>query len=82
MQMRKTIVFELPETLMHQIETLRIPEEELRAVVVAAIEIWVAQRTAEGGETAPSGPFAESAVTFVRRLIAQNRALFEELARL
>jgi len=81
MPMRKTITLELPEVLTRQIETQQIPEEELKAVVVAAIEVWLAQRAAEGKEAVPSGLFAESAVPFVRRLIAQNRALFEELAR-
>jgi len=78
--MYKTIELKLPETLTRQIEALQIPEQELRAVVMAAVEIWLAHRTAERGEIALSGPFTESAVPFVHRLIAQNRALFEELA--
>lgn len=70
-----TITIELPDALTEQVRKRAIPEKEIEAVVLAAIEIWLAQPSAENG-----GRFTESAVPFARRLIAQNRELFEMLA--
>ena len=64
---------ELLETLTQQFQARRIPETEIRAVALAALEIWLAKPAADR-------PFSESAVPFTRRLIAQNRELFEKLA--
>jgi hypothetical protein len=70
-----TLTIELPETLTEQFRERAIPETEIRAVVVAALEIWLAGEPSENG-----GRFSESAAPFVRKLIAQNRELFEMLA--
>jgi len=70
-----TLTIDLPETLANQFHERQIPENELKAVAVAAWEIWLAQRASKN-----SGRFDESAVPFARRLIAQNRELFELLA--
>ena len=70
-----TLTIELPDTLTQQFRERQIPEKEIEAVVLAALEIWLAQQNSETG-----GRFTESAVPFVRRLIAQNRELFEILA--
>ncbi len=70
-----TLTIELPDTLTEQFREREIPEKEIEAVVLAAIEIWLAQPPAENG-----GRFGASAVPFARRLIAQNRELFELLA--
>jgi hypothetical protein len=70
-----TLTIELPDSLTQQFRERQIPEKEIQNVVLAALEIWLAQDNATNG-----GRFAESAIPFVRRLIAQNRALFETLA--
>lgn len=70
-----TLTIELPDSLTAQLQEQQIPEEELKAVAVAALEIWLAQRHSMNG-----GRFTESAVPFVRRLIAENRELFDALA--
>ena len=70
-----TLKIELPDSLIEQFQKQNISDEELRAVAVAALEIWLAQR-----DSANSGRFAQSAVEFTRRLIAENRGLFEALA--
>jgi hypothetical protein len=61
--------------LTEQFREREIPEKEIEAVVLAALEIWLAQPPVENG-----GRFSESAVPFARRLISQNRELFELLA--
>ena len=70
-----TLMIELPDTLTQQFRERQIPEKEIEAVVLATLEIWLAQQNSETGDR-----FTESAVPFVRRLIAQNRELFERLA--
>lgn len=71
-----TLTIDLPESLTQQFRERQIPEDEVKAVVIAALEIWLAQEAQE-----PGGRFSESAIPFARRLISQNRALFEALAR-
>jgi len=70
-----TFTIDLPETLTHQFHERKIPETEIKAVVVAVLEIWLSQDALKN-----NGRFAESATPFVRRLITQNRELFETLA--
>ncbi len=70
-----TLTIELPDSLMGQLRERQIPEGEMKAVAVAALEIWLAQQHSTNG-----GRFTESAVPFVRRLIAENRELCETLA--
>jgi len=70
-----TLTIELPDTLTQQFRERQIPEKEIKAVVLAALEIWLAQQNSKN-----DGHFTESAVPFARRLIAQNRELFEILA--
>ncbi len=71
-----TLTIELPDTLANQFREQQISENELKAIAVAAWEIWLTQRGSKNGSR-----FAESAVPFARRLIAQNRELFELLAK-
>jgi hypothetical protein len=75
--MRRDVILtvELPDTLFEQFRERQIPEEKMRAVAIAALEIWLAQQHSTDGPA-----LLESAVPFVRRLIAQNRELFEALA--
>lgn len=70
-----TLTIELPDALIRQAAEREIPEEDLKAVAVAAVEIWLAR-----SHSTDRGRFSESAVPFVRRLIAGNRELFETLA--
>ena len=69
------LTIELPETLTAQVRARAIPTRELEAVAVAAVEIWLAQPAQQS-----DARFAESAVPFVKRLLTQNRELFEKLA--
>ncbi len=69
------LTIELPDTLTEQFREQQIPETEIQSVVLATLEIWMAQRKAKN-----SGRFTESAAPFVRRLLAENRELFETLA--
>jgi hypothetical protein len=71
-----TLTIEVPDSLVEQLRELQIPEEEMKAVAIAALEIWLAQQYSTNG-----GPFTESAVPFVRRLIAENRDIFDVLAK-
>jgi hypothetical protein len=70
-----TLTIDLPDSLIEQLHQRQISEEELKAVTVAALEIWLA-----GHSSTNAGRFSESAVPFVRQLIAENRELFEALA--
>ncbi|MGZ8844475.1 MAG: hypothetical protein ACXW18_12490 [Pyrinomonadaceae bacterium] len=70
-----TLTTELPEALIRQAAEREIPGEDLKAVAVAAVEIWLARWHSVDG-----GRFSESAVPFVRRLISGNRELFDALA--
>ena len=54
---------------------MKTTDEELKAVAIAALEIWLAQEHSIGGR------FSESAVPFVQRLIAENHELFDALAK-
>jgi hypothetical protein len=70
-----TLSVELPDSLFEQFRERQIAEEQMKAVAIAALEIWLAQPHSPTG-----GRFSESALPFVRRLIAENRELFESLA--
>ncbi len=70
------VTIDLPEALSNQFRDRRISDKEINAVVLAALEVWLAQQGPNEG-----GHFSGSAVPFVRQLIAQNRELFELLAK-
>lgn len=67
------VTIDLPETLLHQIRERQIPEAEIRAVVLAALELWLAERA--------DNTTSSDAVRFVKELITDNRELFELLAK-
>ena len=71
-----TLTIELPDNLIEQFHERQIPDEELKAVAIAALEIWLAQQH----DSTNGGRFTESAVPFIRELITKNRELFEALA--
>lgn len=70
-----TLTIELPDTLTQQFRKQRIPEMEIKSVVLTTLEIWLAQRNSKNSDS-----FTESAVPFVQRLLTENRELFETLA--
>ena len=70
-----TLTIELPEKLNQQFRERQIPEKEINAVVLAVLEVWLAERPSTKNDR-----FTESAIPFVQRLIVQNRELFEMLA--
>ena len=70
-----TLTIELPDTLTQQFRKQQISENEIKSVVLATLEIWMAQQNSKNG-----GRFTESAVPFVQRLLEENRQLFETLA--
>ena len=71
-----TLAIELPVALTEQIQARQISDKQIEAVAVAAVEIWLTQAPTEPS----ANRFSESAASFTRRLIAQNRQLFDELA--
>ncbi|MFB0535566.1 MAG: hypothetical protein ACETWR_11350 [Anaerolineae bacterium] len=82
MEVRNTITLELPEALTSQLNEQQVSEQELQAVLTAMIETWLAQRAGRQELASKAGRFSESAIPFAKQLVAQNRALFEELAKL
>jgi len=76
-----TLTLELPESLIEQLRQRHISEQEIQAVAVAALEFWLANADqAEKGTAQSAGRFSASGTQFARRLIQQNRTLFETLA--
>lgn len=69
------LTIELPDSLVKQLRERQITEGQMKAVAIAALEIWPAQEQSTIG-----GRFSESAEPFVRRLIVENRGLFDALA--
>ena len=74
------ITLNLPQPLTKQIHARNVSEDDLRAVALAAIELWLTQDAREEKPESKSR-FSDSAIPFTRRLISQNRDLFNELAK-
>jgi hypothetical protein len=81
-----TITITLPDAVARQLEAEHISQQQLDAVVVAALQTWLHHRQGSqdmGGQERPwSEAFQECADDFIDQLIDENKALFEELARL
>ncbi|MDZ7360234.1 MAG: hypothetical protein ONB46_05840 [candidate division KSB1 bacterium] len=71
-----TLSIKLPEKLANEFSARQISENDIQKVVLATLEIWLKQ-----SETPSHSRFSESAMPFARRLIAQNRELFETLVK-
>lgn len=71
-----TLNIELSETLVNQFHARQISENDIKKVILATLEIWLTQK-----DSSSRSRFGESAAPFVSRLIAQNRELFETLAK-
>jgi hypothetical protein len=86
--MMDTITVRLPEDVAAQLEAESISEEQLGTFLVAALKAWLIRRQAastlhvEVTKRPWAEAFRDNAVAFVDQLIDENRALFEELARL
>lgn len=74
-----TLTLQVPDTLAQQLRQQQIGEKEIQTIVIATLETWLATL---GQNPMPhnSERFSESGATFARRLIQQNRELFETLA--
>jgi hypothetical protein len=83
-----TITITLPDEVAAQLEAKHISQQQLDAFVVTAIKAWlnwyqVSQQVQNIVKERPwSAAFQDSAIDFVDQLIDENKALFEELARL
>ncbi len=83
-----TITINLPDEVAAEIEAKHISQKQLDAFVVIAVKAWVNQHQVSTdvpksvNEHPWSAAFQDSAVDFVDQLIDENKALFEELARL
>jgi hypothetical protein len=83
-----TITITLPDEVAAQLEAKHISQQQLDAFVVTAVKVWLNRH--QGHQNAQnivkerpwSEAFQDSAVDFVDQLIDENKALFEELARL
>ena len=71
------LVLELPDELAQEPEARRIDESSAKRIALAALTLSVQQGV---HAVPPSTP--DDAASFAWQLIAQNRSLFEELARL
>ena len=83
-----TITIILPDEVATQIEAKHISQQQLDAFVVTVVKAWVNRYQVSTdvsqsvNERPWSAAFQDSAVDFVDQLIDENKALFEELARL
>ena len=83
-----TITITLPDEVAAQLEAKHISPQQLDTFVVTAVKAWLNRH--QGNQNAQnivkerpwSEAFQDSAVDFVDQLIDENKALFEELARL
>ena len=74
-----SVTVELPETLSQAIQQRRIPRQRLEGAVISFLEFFVRELDQEA--TAPSAQPLSDGADFARRVIGNNRELFEALAR-
>jgi hypothetical protein len=79
--MMTTLTIELPDRISQQIRDQKISPERLENMIINWVEAYLQAR-----QSTPLSETSESMWTdskeFAQRVIAKNRALFEELARL
>lgn len=75
-----TLTIELPETLSQEIQQRGIPAAQLEQAVVHFLEAYL-QEVDDMRAASSHQPEWSDGAAFARRVIAHNRALFEELAR-
>ena len=82
------VTITLPEEVVAQLEAQHISQQQLDTFVVIAVKAWLNRRQVSQEaqhivrERPWSEAFQDSAIDFVDQLIDENKALFEELARL
>ena len=74
-----SVTVELPETLSQAIQQRRIPRQRLEGAVISFLEFFVRELDQE--VIAPSVQPLSDGADFARRVIGNNRELFEALAR-
>jgi len=74
-----TLTIELPDALVQQAHARKISPQRLERVIIRFVELYLEEADA-ASQTARS-TWSDPA-EFARRVIANNRELFEELARL
>ena len=74
-----TLTIELPDALVQQVHDRKISSQRLESVIVRFVELYLeeADANSQKANLAWSDP-----AEFAHRVIANNRELFEELARL
>ncbi len=77
-----SLTIEVPEPLMAALDAHHMSDEQVASIVTRALEDWLDQQHRSTTEPDPGSPFTESAVDFTDQVIAENPALFEELARI
>jgi len=83
-----TITITLPDDVATQLEAEHVSQQQLDAFVTTAVKAWLHRRQGSKDmsqvvqERPWSAAFQERADDFIDQLIDENRALFEELARL
>ncbi len=77
-----TLTLDLPDALARKLREQQMSEQEAEALLLAALEVLLEQLGNAAPRHGPAqGRFGESAIPFARKLIAQNRSLFELLAK-
>lgn len=74
-----SVTVELPETLSQAIQQHRIPRQRLEGAVISFLEFFVRELDEEA--TAPFAQPLNDGADFARRVIGNNRELFEALSK-
>ena len=83
-----TITITLPDEVAAQLLAKHISQQQLDTFVITAVKTWLNryQTSQEAQNIVQEGPWSEvfqdSSIDFVDQLIDENKALFDELARL
>jgi len=73
-----TLTIEFPDRVVQQLQTQGVSPEQLKKVIVHFVELYLNEQNSNPVKTSKLTDGAE----FASRMIMNNRALFEELARL
>ncbi|HYN86910.1 MAG TPA: hypothetical protein VER55_00200 [Ardenticatenaceae bacterium] len=73
------VTIELPEALIREIEARGLSQPQLEEVIIKLVQAYLQESQEES--FLPEQDWTDGA-TFARQVIAKNRELFEELARL
>ena len=73
-----TLTIEFPDRLAQQLQIQGVSQDQLKKVIVHFVELYLNEYNADQGKA----PKLTDGAEFASRMIMNNRALFEELARL